>query len=65
VSRDGLAIHQGQRHQILPVQEQQIEQEEDQRTLTGIAGVLDRVERCPPIGEHTAKLSVEISILRR
>ena len=55
-----LAIHKGQGHQILPAQEQQIEQEENQRTLAGIAGVLDQIESRPSIGEHTTEFAIKV-----
>ena len=59
------AIDEGQGHQIVAIQEQQIEQEKDQRTPAGIAGVLDQIESRPSIGEHTAEFAIKIGVLRR
>jgi hypothetical protein len=60
-----LSFYHGQAHQIFAVQEQQIEQEQDQRTLAGIAGVLDQIERRLRIGEHTAEFAIKVGVLRR
>ena len=50
---------------VLAVQVQQIEEKEDQRSLTGIGRVLDQVERRPTIGQHPAKFAVEVTVPRR
>jgi hypothetical protein len=60
VSR-GLAVHQRQGSQVLAVQVQQIEQEENQRSLTGIGRVLDKVERRSAIGQDSAEFAVEVA----
>src|SRR4051794_10408831 len=42
-----------------------VEQEEDQRSFAGVAGVLDQIEGRLPIGEHTAKLAIKVDGLGR
>jgi hypothetical protein len=60
-----LAVHQRLSHQVLAVQKQQVEEEKDQRPLTGIARVLDQVEGRATIGQHPAKFAVTVDVPRR
>jgi hypothetical protein len=46
----GLAVHQRPRSQILPVQVEQIDEEEDERSLAAVSRVLDEVEGRATIG---------------
>jgi hypothetical protein len=39
--------------------------EVDERSLPGVTGILDQVERRPAVREHTAEFTVQVSILRR
>jgi hypothetical protein len=61
----GFAVDQGKPAEILAVQEQQIKQEEDQRSPARIGRVLDQVECRPAIRQHPAKFAVKVGILRR
>jgi hypothetical protein len=54
-----------QSHQVFAVQEQQVEQEEDQRPLARIAGVLDQVESRSAARQDPAEFGIEVSILSR
>ena len=59
-----LAVYQRQVADVLATQEQQVEQEEDQRSLTGIGRVLDKVEGGLAIGQYPAKFAVKVGVLR-
>ena len=45
----GLAVQQRQSSQVLTVEKQQIEEKEDQRSLTTIGRVLYEIEDCPTV----------------
>src|SRR3954453_3557865 len=60
-----LAVDQGQRGDIFAVDEQEVEEEEDERALAGVAGILDQIKRSPAIGEHATKLAIEVGVLGR
>ena len=59
-----LAVHHRQSDHVLAIQVQQIEQEEDQRSLTRVGRVLDQVA-CPTIGQYPAQFTIKIGVLRR
>jgi hypothetical protein len=61
----GFALDQRQGSQILAIQVQQIEEEEDQRSLVSIGRVLDDVKGSPTIREHPAKFPVKVGVPRR
>src|ERR1700730_16124092 len=61
----GLAVHQRQSSHVLAVQVQQVEEEEDQRSLTSISRVLDKVECRRTIRAHAAKFAVKIGAPHR
>ena len=61
----GLTLQEWQSHQVFAVQEQQVEQEEDQRPLARIAGVLDQVESRSAARQDPAEFGIEVSILSR
>ncbi len=50
---------------VLAVDEQQIEQEEDERALPGVAGILNEIERRPAVRQQPAKLAIQVCVLGR
>lgn len=60
-----LPVDRRQRHEGLAVQVEQVEGEEDQRGVAMLVRVLDQVEGCPAIREHTAEFAVEVGGVRR
>ena len=60
-----LAFYKRQRSHVLAVQVEQVEEEEHQRSLTGIGRVLNEVESRPPIRQHPAKFAVKVGVPRR
>jgi hypothetical protein len=59
-----LAVNQREVANVLAIQVQQVEQEEDQRSLVGVCRVLDQVEGRSTIGQHPTKLAVQVGVLR-
>jgi hypothetical protein len=59
-----LAVHQREVADVLAVQEQQVEKEEDQRSLVGVCRVLDQVEGRSAIRQLPTKLAVQVGVLR-
>jgi hypothetical protein len=55
-----LKVHSRRAGDVPAIDEQQIEQEEDERSLAGVAGILDEVEGRPAIRQHAADFSVEV-----
>ena len=60
-----LAVNQREVADVLAVKEQQVEQEEDQRSLVGVCRVLDQVEGGSTIRQYPAKFAVQVGVLRR
>jgi hypothetical protein len=60
-----LAVHQREVADVFAIQEQQIEQEKDQRSLASVGRVLDQVEGRFAIGQHPAEFAVQVGVLRR
>src|SRR5205807_1326031 len=59
----GLAVEEGQPGHVLAVNEQEIEHEVDERALSGVAGILDQVERRPAIRQHAAEFAIQVGVL--
>ena len=55
-----LKVHSRRASDVPAIDEQQIEQEEDERSLAGVAGILDEVEGRPAIRQHAAEFTVEV-----
>src|SRR4051812_38415088 len=56
----GLSLDQRQHAGVFAIQEQQVEQEEDQRSLARIGRVLNQVERRPAIGQHPTEFTIKV-----
>ena len=60
-----LAVHQRQVADVLAIHEQQVEHEEDQRSLAGVGRVLDQVEGRSAIGQHPAEFAIHVGVPHR